>query len=130
MGISPKTMKMLWGRAAARCSQCRIALVVDRTETDNEALIGEMCHMVADKDDGPRGRSPLTPEQRDEYDNLILLCRNHHGEIDAQPKTFTIERLKALKFEHEQWVQATLPDYDQEQQRDDEVCTGYIDEWA
>jgi hypothetical protein len=105
MTISPKTTKMLWGRAAARCSvvQCRAELVVDRTANDKEALIGEMCHIVAEAENGPRGQSALTSEQRHEYDNLILLCRNHHGDIDAQPETFTVELLKEIKAAHEQW---------------------------
>jgi hypothetical protein len=103
MAISLKTAKALWGRAAGRCSMplCRTVLVADRTETDSEALIGEMCNMIAQSEDGPRGRSPLTSEQRDQYDNLILLCSNHHGEID-RPGAFTVERLKAIKAEHEQ----------------------------
>lgn len=132
MAISLRTTKMLWGRAAAHCSmpECRTPLVVDRTETDTDALIGEMCHMVADSENGPRGQSPLTREQRDQYENLILLCPNHHAEIDAQPETFTVERLKAFKAAHEQWVRDSLPGYDRRRQQEDEVYASYIDEWA
>jgi hypothetical protein len=74
MAISLRTAKMLWGRGAGRCSmpECRQPLVIDCTETDNEALIGDMCHMVAESEDGPRGQSPLRREERDQYDNLIL----------------------------------------------------------
>jgi hypothetical protein len=121
---------MLWGRAAGRCSICRTMLVVDRTENDGEALVGEMCHIVAESVDGPRGRSPLTGAKRDEYDNLILLCPNHHAEIDGQPEAFTVERLKSIKAEHERWVQNSLPGYDRERQQQDEIYAGYIDEWA
>jgi len=62
MAISLKTAKMLWGRAAGRCSmpECRQPLVIDSTETDNEALIGDMCHIVAESEDGPRGRRQTT----------------------------------------------------------------------
>jgi len=132
MAISLRTAKMLWGRAAGRCSmpQCRRPLVIDSTETDNEALIGEMCHMVAESEDGPRGQSPLTPEERDQYGNLILLCRNHHGEIDGQPATFPVERLEAIKADHERWVRDALPGYDRQRQQDDETYAGYVDEWA
>src|SRR5260221_3350426 len=106
MSISTKSAKMLWGRSAARCSMpdCRCQLVIDETEADNETLIGEMCHMVGESEDGPRGVSTLTREQRDAYGNLILLCRNHHGEIDGQPDTYPVERLSTLKTEHERWV--------------------------
>jgi hypothetical protein len=132
MTISSKTTKMLWGRAAALCSMptCRMHLVLDETETDDEALIGEMCHMVAESEDGPRGESPLTREQRDFYANLILLCRNHHGEIDKQPEAYPVGRLQEMKRAHETWVRSSFPDYDRDKQRDEEIYAGYIDEWA
>ena len=43
MGISLKTHKMLWGRAANRCAfpECRRELVMDASETDDKSLIGE-----------------------------------------------------------------------------------------
>src|SRR5713101_1981484 len=131
MAITTKTTKMLWGRAAGHCSMpgCRIPLLIDATETDDEALIGKICHMVAESPEGPRGKSPLTREQRDTYENLILLCGNHHDEIDAQPGAFTLERLKDIKAEHERWVRDSLPGYDSARQRDDEIYAGYIDEW-
>jgi hypothetical protein len=132
MAISVKAAKMLWGRAAARCSmpECRRPLVVDGTKTDTDALIGEICHIVAESEGGPRGQSPLTREQRDQYENLILLCPNHHAEIDAQPETFPVERLKALKALHEQSVSDALPGYGRRQQEEDETYASYIDEWA
>jgi len=110
--------------------ECRHRLVIDSAEGDNEALIGDMCHMVAESEDGPRGQSPLTRDERDQYDNLILLCRNHHGEIDGQPGIFSVERLKAIKADHEGWVRNSLPGYDRQRQQDDETYAGYIDEWT
>jgi hypothetical protein len=132
VAITQRTIKMLWGRAAARCAfgECQRLLVIDETEADEEALIGEMCHLAADSPDGPRGDAPVPMDRRDDYDNLILLCRNHHAEIDAQPATYTIERLRTLKSEHEKWVRAALPGYDRSRQRDDETYAGYVDEWA
>lgn len=123
---------MLWGRAAGRCSipGCRMRLVLDETETDDPALIGDMCHMVAESEDGPRGKSPLTLDQRNLYGNLLLLCRNHHGEIDNHVHSYTVERLQQVKSEHEAWVNQFLPGYDVAKQRDDETYAGYIDQWA
>ncbi|MER9746152.1 hypothetical protein [Mesorhizobium sp. M0140] len=104
--------------------------MLDETETDDPALVGEMAHMVAESEDGPRGVSPLTPEQRDLYGNLILLCRNHHGEIDRQPATWPVERLHQIKADHETWVRQSLPGFDALKQRDEETYAGYIDEWS
>ncbi|WP_408631738.1 hypothetical protein [Methylocystis borbori] len=103
---------------------------MDETETDNPALVGEMAHMIAESDDGPRGKSPMARQERDCYDNLLLLCRNHHGEIDRQPETWPVEHLKQIKSAHETWVSGSLTEFDKEKESDDETYAGYIDEWS
>ena len=132
MPISIKTQKMLWGRAASRCSfpECRRQLVLDATETDDESLVGEACHIIAHELGGPRGDSPLTEDQRDKYGNLILLCRVHHKQVDDQPLTYTPERLLDFKTDHERWVHDSLEDFDAQKQFDDEQYAGLIDEWV
>ncbi|MBY3167389.1 hypothetical protein [Rhizobium laguerreae] len=131
MTISTKTAKMLWGKAAARCSMrgCRKLLVIDETETDDPALIGDMAHMVAESEDGPRGVSPLTQEERNRYANLILLCKNHHREIDEQPGEWPVDRLQSIKAQHEEWVVGFAPGYDAQKVRDDIIYAGYVDDW-
>ena len=46
----------------------------------------------------------------DSYDNLILLCRNHHKEIDdiSNVSIYTKEKLHQIKHEHEKWVSESL----------------------
>lgn len=129
MGIGLKTQKTLWGRAASRCAICKQELVMDATETDDESLVGEACHIVGQSEDGPRGESDLTLEQRDKYANLILLCNIHHKQIDDQYLKHTVEYLLKIKSEHEAWVSKKL-NYDPQKQRNEEVWAGYIDEWA
>jgi hypothetical protein len=108
---------------------CKKELVMDATETDDPAVIGEECHIVAQKPDGPRGDSPLTPEQRDKYNNLIVLCNVDHKIIDDQPSHYTVDHLMAKKKEHELWVKETLG-FDSQKQHDSEVVAGYVEEWA
>lgn len=129
MSIAVKTQKMLWGRAANRCSICRRELVMDATETDDESIVGEAAHIVAEKEDGPRGVSPLTREQRDKYANLILLCNIDHKVIDDQVNAYPIERLSKLKQDHEEWVRHQLG-FDAIKLRDDEIYAGYLEYWA
>lgn len=131
MGISLKTQKMLWGRAASRCAfpDCRRELVMDASKTDDESLVGEACHMIAQKQDGPRGDSDLDLEQRNKYGNLLLLCNIHHKLIDDQPGAYTVERLQLIKNEHEDWVRNKLQIFDQNKQRDDEIYASYIEEF-
>jgi TPR repeat protein len=71
-------------------------------------VVSEIAHIVADKPDGPRGASPLSPAERNRYENLILLCNVHHELIDSQPDTYTVERLQEIKAEHERWVEQRL----------------------
>jgi hypothetical protein len=54
----------------------------------------------------------VLPQHRNTYRNLILLCANHHLEIDRRAAEHTVARLKTWKAEHEAWVEsatATAP---------------------
>lgn len=130
MSVSLKTQKMLWGRAAGRCSMpsCRIDLYEDETETDDPTLVGENCHIVAERDNGPRADAMMPTLRRNTYSNLILLCRNHHKVIDAQEGEYTVEHLHKIKDEHEKWVREQLG-LDINQQHDEEQYAGIIDKW-
>lgn len=79
MGISDKTRKNLWAKSGNRCSICKTELFSGQKNED-EFNIGEECHIISSKQNGPRYKSNL--DNYDTYDNLILLCRNHHKEID------------------------------------------------
>jgi hypothetical protein len=122
---------MLWGRAASRCSipDCRRELVLDPSSIDDPSLVGEIAHIVAEEKNGPRGESDLSCDQRNKYDNLILLCNVHHKQVDDQPAQFTVQELKRLKLSHEAWVRSSLH-LDPRKQADDEKWAGYIDEWS
>lgn len=131
MASTIKTNKMLWGRAASRCSlaECRRELVIDAMDTDDPSLVGEAAHIVAEEENGPRGISPLTHDQRNKYENLILLCNVHHKQVDDQTNYFTVERLHTIKSAHEGWVRSSLTGFDSRKQTDDERWAGYIEEW-
>lgn len=128
MSINIKTHKMLWGRSGNMCAfpDCKRELVMDETETDDPSIIGEEAHIVAQKEDGPRGKSNLTLEQRDKYDNLILLCSIDHKRIDDQPSHYTVEIIKGFKEAHEDWIKSSLQ-IDLRRQHDDEVYSTYLD---
>jgi hypothetical protein len=103
---------------------------MDAIVCDAQALLGDACHIVADSEAGPRGISPLTPSQRNEYANLVLLCRNCHKRVDDQVAEFTVAVLQRIKREHEEWVKNKLAQYDEIKQRDDEAYATCVDEWS
>jgi len=131
MPISLRTTKMLWGRAGNRCAVCRAELVIDPSETDDdESIVGDMAHIVARKEGFTRGDADsVDAKARDNYGNLILLCKIHHKQIDNQPTEFTVEKLKHIKAEHEAWVRERLSEEDVRKQRDDETYAAYVQEF-
>lgn len=109
---SAQTLKILWGRAAGRCAvpECRIELVKDATDHDPIVVIGDIAHIEASSDKGPRANRKLSAKDRDSYENLILLCKNCHFRFDGQKKTNTVAAIKQLRAAHESWVRVSLPE--------------------
>ncbi|QUW20727.1 hypothetical protein JSQ81_12960 [Sporosarcina sp. Marseille-Q4063] len=131
MSISVKTRKILWGKSANRCAipNCRRELVMDEIETDDPSIVGEECHIIAKKDDGPRGNPNFPEEQRDLYANLILMCNIHHKVIDDQEQFYSVAKLKEIKRDHEEWVNNSL-NIDEIKMREELIYSDYIDEWV
>lgn len=130
MSITLKTHKLLWARSGNMCAfpDCKKQLVIDETSTDDPAIIGEEAHIVARKEDGPRGKHELEISKRDKYDNLILLCSIHHKTIDDQENEYTVSKLHEYKTNHEDWVKNYLS-VDNQKLRDDELYTTYIEKF-
>jgi hypothetical protein len=82
-----RTLKLLWGRSGGRCAMpnCRVELLADATGYDPIVVIGEIAHIAAISDHGPRAEAGLDNSSRNDYENLILLCQNCHAQIDGQP---------------------------------------------
>jgi hypothetical protein len=100
MAISEADGKLLWGRAAGICSNpsCKADLTSILQEP-NSYNVGEMAHIIARSEDGPRGESG---GGSDKYANLMLLCPTCHRHIDKAPDgTYTVEQLDKWKRDHE-----------------------------
>lgn len=106
MAISDKTRKVLWARSGNRCALCKCILTLHAISDDSRSVVGDECHIVAQSHRGPRG--VVARRDLDDYENLVLLCKNDHKLIDDQPKYFTVDVLRAIKAAHEIWVHATL----------------------
>lgn len=108
MAISDKTRKLLWGRSGNRCAICRCELIMEATNEDDESIIGDECHIAAKNLGGARNNHALSDDEVNGYENLLLLCKVHHKMIDDQRNTYTVEILKKIKADHEQWIRETL----------------------
>ncbi len=108
--MNQKDIKLLWGRAANRCSLCQLELSQDKQAITAAFTLGEQAHIVGEKEDAPRGKSPLNDDERNSYHNIILLCPNHHTEIDKNESDWPTEKLHIAKSKHELWVRETLGD--------------------
>jgi hypothetical protein len=104
--------RKLLQRSGNMCAfpDCRRLLTSEGSPDDPVVVLGEIAHIVGESPDGPRGKSPLTLKQRNTYQETILLCNQHHQLIDSDGAlaTYTVERLTAMKEDHEKWVERTL----------------------
>lgn len=71
-------------------------------------MVGEIAHIVAQSKGGPRAEISVPGGNIDGFDNLILLCHEHHELVDQQPNTYPVEKLRQFKLDHEEWVRTRL----------------------
>ncbi len=105
--IKDSVRKKLWSLSAGKCAICDKTLI-----GTNSFNVGQECHIISSKPSGPRYVQDLNDYNN--YDNLILLCANHHREIDTDIANYPIDKLKQIKKEHEQRVEKRLEEQKRE----------------
>jgi hypothetical protein len=100
---SPTTIKLLFGASGNQCAspECTNPIIAPGTPFSDAAVLGQICHIYAASDDGPRGRPDFTATERDSPENLILLCGHHHPLVDKQWETYPADLLKQWKKNHQ-----------------------------
>jgi len=84
--------------------------MVDGESNDDPATTGEAAHIAGEKETSARYDPRMTDAERDHYDNLIYMCRDHHAQIDAQEKAFPVRHLLEMKKNHEAKVRQAVKD--------------------
>lgn len=117
MGISSPNSKRLWARSGNQCAypECYRQLTADMETYVKSAghtefvTLGEEAHIIAKNTNGPRGADrDLSPKELDSYDNLILLCEEHHELIDSyNGRHWPVDSLLKMKRDHEHRSLAT-----------------------
>lgn len=109
MAISPSDLKALLQKSGNRCAfpGCPVTLTIQESD-DSTVILSNVAHIVAQREDGPRGKFALPLDRRDEESNLMLLCPEHHKIIDSKPQLYSVERLRGMKEDHERLVQTAI----------------------
>jgi hypothetical protein len=96
-GPSQAAIKRLFAHSGNCCAfpKCQTPIVLGGT------IVGKICHIKAASPEGPRYDPNQTAEERHGYDNLILMCGNHHTIIDDDLESYSVERLIKMKATHE-----------------------------
>lgn len=126
MNPSQSTIKTLFGISDNCCSfpACEIKL----TNPAWSHVMGEICHIAANNPGGPRYDETMTDAQRNAYENLILLCPNHHTLIDKiEPDNYTVEELRRMKVNAEQrGLTRTVPASEAELERVSTIALAHL----
>ena len=93
-----KTVKHLFAVSGNHCAfpNCDSPLV-EETGT----VTGEIAHIRAASENGPRFDPRQSDEERHSFDNLMLLCGRHHTIIDSEIDQYPVALLLEMKHTHE-----------------------------
>jgi hypothetical protein len=96
-GPSDPTIKRLFAVSSNRCAfpGCSEPLV------EGQTVVGEVCHIKSAREGHSRYDPHQTDEERNGFDNLILLCRKHHKIIDTEVDRYPPALLIEMKRAHE-----------------------------
>ncbi|OIQ51122.1 hypothetical protein BerOc1_03067 [Pseudodesulfovibrio hydrargyri] len=97
-GISILTIKKLYAMSGNEC-----AMPACDTKLFSKAgvFLGEICHINAKNRNGSRFDPNQSDEERNGYDNLLILCPNCHTIIDSREDWYPAEALREIKKIHE-----------------------------
>lgn len=91
-------LKRLFAESGNICAfpGCQTELI----HRETGSVVGEICHIKAKNKGGPRYDENQSVDERDGYENLVLLCSVHHKVVDDHPAEYPVERLHELKRTH------------------------------
>lgn len=107
LAISDKDIKLLWGRAGGHCSAPRCPEDLTRyLAKSGDIVLGQMAHVIGRQPGAARSDEKVGID--DSYENLILLCPNHHTLVDKAEHDHPVSLLRRWKQDWEQEVARRL----------------------
>jgi hypothetical protein len=100
---SKRALKVIFALSGNQCAHpdCKEPIIAAATATSDAQVIGQIAHIYASSDGGPRSKAGLTSAERDSPSNLLLLCPTHHAKVDTQFETYPASLLLQWKEKHE-----------------------------
>lgn len=100
----PSTVRRLDTLSGNECAHpnCTKKLIAE----DGISIVSKICHIAAASKEGPRYDEKMTDDERRGFDNLILLCDEHHVIIDNKENElqYPVSLLKEWKQNHEKKI--------------------------
>jgi hypothetical protein len=93
----PEVLRELFLRSG---NQCAFRGCKHRVISDAGVYIAELCHIESALPEGERFNEDSNNEQRRSFDNLMLMCHEHHVTTDDVDE-FPVERMRKIKRAHE-----------------------------
>lgn len=100
---SARTLKILFALSGNQCAEpgCTEPIIALSTHASPPLVVGQIAHIFAISEDGPRGKAALTEKELNQASNLLLLCPTHHVKVDGQYETYPAPILTDWKTRHE-----------------------------
>lgn len=74
----------------------------DRVMINQEGVMtGRICHIEAAESGGKRFNPKMSNEDRRAFENLVLMCGDHHTIIDSDDQKYTASQVQKIKADHE-----------------------------
>ena len=98
----PSTIKRLFALSNNQCYEpsCTKKLI---SKNDDKIILAKISHIESAGENGPRCNDNITDDERRDFNNLILLCDEHHLTIDNKENEsiYPVELLQQWKYNHE-----------------------------
>lgn len=105
---SRPTYKRLFALSGNRCAfpGCDVPII----DAASGEVVGETCHIHAKRPGGARYDPRLSNQEVHAFENLILMCPTHHTIVDRDETSYSVERLRQIKAQHEaKYVNGQMP---------------------
>ena len=127
MAISTDVARLLLARSGGYCAnpECPAPDLFPKVDDEHVPTVGEMAHVIAESPKGPRGDDPMPLSERDEYDNLVLLCPRCHTLVDKMKLTgrYSADLMREWKRRIEEKVRMAvgIPRFASREELNDEI---------